>query len=257
VHTPNNSPAETVLNRDVHLCSNKYFDEGPRVRAEILIHECAHLIGMSVSTDDIYRFTQRFRGLSQELALLNSDSYALFASGASQGIPLSVPISFGVAGGVVGGSPTGESGWFASVYAETTFEHPRLHLFNPTLRLSMTFMGVPESARLPEPGRGYTLSSDTSLIFGLLPGIRIEDPRPSGRGTGYFALRGGPTYNIRGTEGGFGGEVGVAVGYHWRWLDIGLGASYNRDPTAREGARDLIQFGPTVSFSPGPLAGHF
>ena len=34
---------------------------------------------------------------------------------------------------------------------------------------------------------------------------------------------------------GIGEEVGLAAGYHWRWLDVGIGATYNRDPPRRKG----------------------
>ena len=226
---------------------------GPRERAEILIHESAHLVGMSVSTDDVYQHTQRFRGLGQEEAMLNSDSYALFASAASQGVPLSVPLAFGATGGVVGGGPS-ERGWLASLYLETTFEHPILHVFNPTLRVSMTMLDV----RILHGWRDRR-----NLTF---PRIR-QSSSDYCRGSAWKThdLRGtapdispsrGPTFNVRGADTAV-AESGVAAGFHWRSLDVGIGATYFRDPTAREAGAISSNSVPPFRSARGSVTGSF
>ncbi len=224
----------------INLCP-PYFGKNPKERAETLIHEAAHLVGISVSTDDVYDHTQRFRSLPTTEAILNADSYALFASSITEGVPVGFVFSVGATGGALLGSPSGEAGWFASAFVDTTLQHPRLYLFNPSLRFSIGFMGIPASGA---PGES---APTPSLVYGLLPGFRLENPRPSG-GTGFFSFRGGPTLNLGESGVDFGAEVGVEVGYHWRWLQVSAGASYNFDPTAPSGSEHLIRLGPTISF---------
>ena len=239
------TPVETVDYKPVNLC-NKHFGSSARSRAETLIHEVAHLIGMSISTDDVYEHSMRFRSLTEANALLNADSYALFASAIDRGsIGLSLALSAGGSAGAVFGGPAGR-GWAASEYFEATFQHPVLHIYNPTLRISATFMGVPES--------GETEFSSESIVLGFLPGLRIEDPRPSGA-TFSLSLFGGPSLNFR-SEGGeterkIGAQAGIGAGFRWRWLDAQVGATYIRDPTALEGAKNLLQVGGSIGFSLG------
>jgi hypothetical protein len=231
------TPVDTPDISTIKLC-NSYFDKSSRGRAETLIHEASHLIGMSVSTDDVYDHTFRFRGLSTDQAILNADSYALFASAIGTGsIGLSVLFSGGVGGGVLAGGPEG-AGWAASFFIDTTFQHPVLHIFNPTLRLSATLAGV--------PGSGARPSLDRAAFVGVLPGFRLADPRPSG-GTPSFSFFGGPSFNFRGSESAVGVQVGAAVGYQWSFLDVSAGVTYVRDPTALSAGRNLVQLGGTLS----------
>ena len=236
-------PGETDF-APINLCKS-YFKSTLKDRAITLIHEASHLAGMSVSTDDVYEHTQRFRYLPADQALANADSYALFAAAIAAGIPADVAISFGIAGTRL--ATEDAAGWAGTLYADVTWSHPVLHIFNPELRLSLTFTGYPDV----EPASGAYLKPSRDMIAGLLPGIRLQDPRPQG-GAGFFTFHGGPTYNIGGTEpGGFGLEVGAAVGYHWRWLDVGAGVSYNYDPKAPEGFEHLVRVGPTLRFTAG------
>ena len=230
----------------IHLC-DRYFGKNDRKRAETLIHEASHLIGMSVSTDDVYEHSIRFRSLKPEEAILNADSFALFASAIDRGsIGISLVITEGVGGGAVLGGPAGE-GWAASFFVDTTVQHPVLHVFNPSLRMSMSIAGVPESG-------DERTQSDTSLMLGVLPGLRIEDPRPDGGNFG-LSLFGGPTVNFRtglgGSETAIGAQAGIGVGYRWQWLDLGADATYMRDPTAAPDARNLVQVGATIGFNFG------
>jgi hypothetical protein len=88
-------PTSVCTQALVDVClTDKHFASDDRERAETVIHECAHRVGMSLgsptSVPDIYRFTPRFLNLSTTEALRNSDSYALFASSITEGIQLSV-----------------------------------------------------------------------------------------------------------------------------------------------------------------------
>ncbi len=148
----------------------------------------------------------------------------------------SLPVSFGLAGGVLAGGPAG-AGWSASFFADATFQHPVLHLFQPALRLSMTMAGVPESGAGADP--------DQALFFGVLPGFRIADPRPSG-GTPTFSLFGGPSFNFREDQAAIGAQVGATLGYQWSLLGISAGPTYVHDPTAVPGARNLLQLGASI-----------
>ena len=235
--------AESMDFKPIQLCPG-YFKKNPRQRAQILTHEAAHLVGMSVHTDDVYEESMRFRSLKADKAMLNADSYALFASAIDRGsIGVSLTLGLGARGGAVF-SGLG-SGWFATEYLDVGFQHPVLHIFNPTLRISATALGVPQS-------RGRTPS--TSFAIGVLPGLRIENPRPSGANFN-LSLFGGPALNIRsdlsGTKTALGAKAGIGVGFRWRWLGGGVGASYLRDPTAAPGARNLLQVGGQISFTLG------
>src|SRR5690349_17625301 len=139
--------AGTCSHHSSPVClTDKHFGNGPRKRAETVIHECAHKEGMSVgmpqSGPDIYQWHTRFRNLDTAEALLNADSFALFATAVTEGVPLSGGLTFGASGGLATAG-AGRTTWFARLYLGTDLQHPRLSVFNPTLGLGMTLIGQP------------------------------------------------------------------------------------------------------------------
>jgi Domain of unknown function (DUF4157)/Lysine-specific metallo-endopeptidase len=231
--------------------TSKHFGRGARERAEVVIHECAHKEGMSTgdaqTRPDVYQWHARFRNLSTAAALLNSDSYALFATAVTGGVPLSGGINVGASGGLATAG-AGRTTWYARLYASAELQHPRLSIFNPTLGLGMTFIGAPATVgTTPAP----TSTPSLSLLYSLLPGVRIGPPRPGAAGSGYASFFGGPALALGKTGVALGAEAGVAVGYRWRWLDVSTNIGYVYDPTRRErGGENLLTVGAAVSFAP-------
>lgn len=233
-----------------NIClTDSYFGKSDRVRAEVLIHECSHRIGLSLGGPnfDIYDHQEHFLRLSTAETLMNADSFALFAGAITNGVRATLvlnpvfPLGLGLSGGVAlsGGSPT----WFARWnYVNLEMQHPVVGIFNPALGLSVTLIG--ESST----GSGSPVTASTSGLISLTAGIRIGDARPGPDGGGYFSLWGGPSLAIGSTI-GLGAEAGVALGYRWRWLDVSAGGTYFHDPTRPEGLRDILTLGPTISIS--------
>ncbi|QZZ18779.1 DUF4157 domain-containing protein [Leptothermofonsia sichuanensis E412] len=233
--------------------TDHHFSRSPRVRAETMIHECAHRVGMSLgspqSVDDIYDFNPRFLFLDTEEALLNSDSYALFAGAILNGIRTSLifPI-FGLSAG--GAFPAqGSATWQGRLYLGSEFQHPILGIFNPTLGLGVSLIGetTSQSPSLTQSG--------SSLLASLLAGIRIGDPRPGASGGGYVSLFGGPAIAVPTSPGartstGLGAEAGFAVGYRWRWLDASVTTGYLYDPTRESGMEHLYTISAGLTFTP-------
>jgi hypothetical protein len=237
---------------DVSLVTNSYFGLSDRIRAEVLIHECAHRVGMSVggptSTDDIYDFTWRFMGLDTVEALLNSDSYALFAGGIVNGIRTTILLSPSLSGG---GAATagGRETWYGRFYFGAEFQHPILRFFNPTLGFSFSLIGDPQSSST-RPGT----AGAPSLLTSVVAGVRITDPRPGSRGSPYLNLFGGPSLALnlnasRPSLTGLGAEAGVGVGYRWRWLDVGVTGGVFYDPTRDPGSQHLFYGGLSITAS--------
>jgi hypothetical protein len=239
-----------------NIClTDTYFGKSDRVRAEVLIHECGHRIGLSLGTDeDIYDHEASFIRLGTQQALMNSDSFALFAGAIVNGVRTSIysgifPTMVGVGGGVAlsGGDPT----WYARInYFNMEFQHPVLRVFNPNLGVSATLIGQSTSPTRPDA------TASTSLLASVTAGFRIADPRPGPAGGAYFSLWGGPSLAVSlGTSNspvGLGAEAGFAGGYRWRWLDASVGGTYFHDPTRPEGFRDIFTIGPslTITFLP-------
>jgi hypothetical protein len=233
--------------------TNNYFSKTSRVRAEILLHECAHRIGLSLGGPDfdIYDHRAHFLRLSTSEALMNADSFALFAGAITNGVRTTLlinpvfPYGVGLSGGVAfsGGTDT----WYARMnYANFEFQHPAMQLFNPNLGVSLTVIGESTSQSRP------TVTASTSLLASLTAGFRITDPRPGPSGGGYFSLWGGPAVAFSPGSSNFvglGAEAGVAVGYRWRWLDASAGGIYFHDPTRPEGMRDILTLGPTLTIT--------
>jgi hypothetical protein len=217
----------------------QHFGHGPAARAGTSIHECAHRMGMSLgtatSTDDIYADTRRFLSLSRETALLNSDSFALFVRSMAHGTPVAVllpGVQFGAGPAVA--LRGGETTWHVRGAVTAEFQHPVLGLFSPTLGLSMTLIGAPET-----PGaRSSGVSNTASLVTSLIGGIRIGDPRPGPAGGGYVSFFGGPALSANTTI-EVGAEAGVALGYRWRWLDLSAGAGYTYSPASPPGLEHI------------------
>ncbi|HET6393386.1 MAG TPA: DUF4157 domain-containing protein [Blastococcus sp.] len=226
--------------------TSKHFGRGARDRASTVIHECAHREGMSVGDaqtgPDIYQWHVRFRNLDTAQALLNADSFALFATAVTDGVPLGGLLTAGASGGLATGG-AGRTTWYARLYVGTEFQHPRLSVYNPTLGLGMTLIGQPDTAGAVAP--------IPSLVYSLLPGVRIGPPRPGAAGSGYASFFGGPSLVIGETGMALGAEAGAAVGYRWRWLDVSTNLGYFYDPTRRErGGENLLTVGATVTFTP-------
>lgn len=247
-----NTPVCTDKVTDVCL-TNNYFSKSDRVKAEVLIHECAHRVGLSLGGPDfdIYDHRARFLTLSTSEALMNADSFALFAGAITHGVRTTLLINpvfpFGVS---FSGGPAfsgGSDSWYARMnYANFEFQHPAIQLFNPNFGVSFTLLG--ESTSPTNPG----ITASTSLLTSLTAGFRITDPRPGPSGGGYFSMWGGPALAFSPSSSnivGLGAEAGVAVGYRWRWLDASAGGIYFHDPTRPEGMRDILTLGPTLTIT--------
>jgi hypothetical protein len=240
--------------------TNNYFSKSARVRAEVLIHECAHRIGLSLGGPefDIYDHRAHFLRLSTSEALMNADSFALFAGAITDGVRTTLlinpvfPFGVGLSGGAAfsGGTNT----WYARMnYANFELQHPAIQLFNPNFGISFTLIGESTSTT------DRSVTASTSFLASLTAGFRITDPRPGPSGGGYFSLWGGPAIGISAGSTnpvGLGAEAGVAVGYRWRWLDASAGGIYFHDPTRPEGMRDILTLGPTltITFEPSILS---
>ncbi len=235
-----------------NIClTDSYFGKSDRVRAEVLIHECGHRIGLSLGGPDfdIYDFRWHFLALDTSEALMNTDSFALFTSSITEGIRVTTllpiyPIGGTLSGGTAARSGTGGSSWFARYYGGVEFQHPSLGIFNPTIGVGLTLIGEPESVvpGVPTPG--------PTFIASLLPGFRLTDARPGEAGSGYASFWGGPSINIGPLGVRAGAEAGMAIGYRWRWLDVSVNAGYHYDPTHLPGMEHVYTFGPAISFSP-------
>jgi Domain of unknown function (DUF4157) len=222
--------------------TDTYFKKSSRVRAESLIHECGHRIGLSLGGKDfdIYDFTWHFMSLDTREALMNSDSFALFAAAITEGVRTTLIPQLGFSGGLASRAGT----WYGRLYGGVEFQHPVLGIFNPTIGASVTLIGDPQS----ESSRP-TVSVPT-FTLALLAGFKLTDPRPGEGGGGYASFWGGPTLNLGGGSVKAGAEAGMGIGYRWRWLDISLNAGYNYDPTHSAGSEHVFTIGPSISFSP-------
>jgi hypothetical protein len=228
--------------------TDAHFGKSARIRAQTVIHECAHRVGMSLgapqSVEDIYRHTTRFLFLDTSEALLNSDSYALFAGAISEGVPVSISLTEpGLTGGVAIPS-RGEATWHARLYLGAELQHPVLGIFSPTLGIGLSVIGETTTGG-PSP-----VTSASSMLTSLLPGVRIGDPRPGAAGGGYASFFGGPSLAVGLSSTELGAEAGVALGYRWRWLDVSAGIGYAYDPTREAGMEHLVTLGASVSFVP-------
>ena len=242
------SPAPCSQDVTPICLTNSHFGNSDRRRAQTMIHECAHRVGMSLgapeSVDDIYQHTTRFLFLDTEEALLNSDSYALFAGAISGGVPVSFVIVEPSIGAGVAIPGRGAATWQARLYIGAEVQHPVLGIFNPTLGFGMSLIGETTTGG-PSP-----VEAGPSLLASLLAGVRIGDPRPGAAGGGYASFFGGPALAVGASELKAGAEAGLALGYRWRWLDVSAGVGYAYDPTREAGMEHLFTLGASVSFLP-------
>jgi hypothetical protein len=226
------------------ICITDQFPTGARARAEVLIHEHAHRIGLSAgSHPDIYRFQPRFPYMSTEQSFMNSDSIALFAGAVAEGVRVSLPVVVSVGGG--GATPLrgGRETWQARLYGGTEFQHPVLGVFSPTLGVGLTLIGDPQ----PSTPR---VTPTPSLLASLVVGLRIGESRPGARPAPYVSFFGGPAL-ATGRNIEVGAEAGVAWGFRWRWVDISAGIGYTYDPVRAAGLDPhLLTGGVSLTFVP-------
>ncbi|MCG2784879.1 MAG: DUF4157 domain-containing protein [Anaerolineae bacterium] len=243
------SPVCSQVQTNVCLTAS-HFDESDRVRAQSIIHECAHRVGMSLgepqSVPDIYRHQSRFMFLDPSEALQNADSFAMFAGAVSEGIVTSIlfPV-IGLSSGFAAPG-TGTPTWQARLYYGAEFQNPILGMFNPTLGFGLSLIGETATGTGSE-----AVTSPGSLLVSILPGIRIGNARPGASGEGYVSLFGGPALAVGiGGDVDLGAEAGVGVGYRWRWLDVSAGVGYTYDPTREAGMENLATGSVGVTFIP-------
>ena len=228
--------------------ADSHFGTGDRVRAETVIHECAHRVGMSLgrpaSVPDIYESSPEFLNISTEDALRTSESFALFAGAVAGGVPVSILKTAGLFAGAAIPSK-GSATWQARLYFGAEFQHPVLGLFNPTLGLGLGLIGEPTTG-----GPAAPASPSTTLLVSLLPGFRFTNPRPGASGSVYAQFFGGPALAFGATT-AVGAEAGVALGYRWRWLDVSAGVGYAYDPTRKAGLEHMIVPSIGITFNMG------
>jgi hypothetical protein len=230
----------------VPICYSKgHAGSSDQVRAKTSIHECAHRVGMSLgrptSVGDIYRFTTHFLFMDTEDLLRNSDSYALFAGAIAEGLPTTLVLSVGGGYGFAS-SMAGQTTWQAKAYVGGELQRPVFGLFNPSLRLGVTFIG--------ETTGGGAPPSAASFLTSIQAGVRIGDPRPGSAGGGSLSIFGGPAWALSTdvfAPSRIGAEAGVGIGYRWRFIDISAGVGYDYDPTRASGSQHL--FTGTVGFT--------
>lgn len=235
--------------------TNKYFGLSDRVRAEALIHECAHRAGLSTGSDPhLYDFHWAFMFMNTADSLMNADSYALFATSVSEGVRTTMygfPYLASVSGGIAAPS-IGRPTWQARLYLGTEFQNPVLGLFNPTIGIGLSVIGETTT------GSTSPITSPPSLLASLVGGFRLTDARPGSAGSGYASFFGGPSIAVvlgtsstgRASSVRLGAEAGVAIGYRWRWLDVSAGVNYAYDPTREAGMEHLLIPNVSITFAP-------
>ncbi|MDK2745521.1 MAG: DUF4157 domain-containing protein [Nitrospira sp. BO4] len=245
------SPCQSIR---TNVClTNKYFGKSDRVRAEALIHECAHRAGLSTGSDPhLYDVNWAFMFMDTADSLRNADSYALFATSVTEGVRTTIygfPYLVGLSGGAKAPG-VDASTWQARLYLGTEFQNPVLGLFNPTIGIGLSMIGETTT------GGTSPVTSSESFLGSLVVGFRLMDARPGSAGGGYVSFFGGPALAIGGgsTGGGpnlkLGAEAGVGIGYRWRWLDVSAGVNYAYDPTREAGMEHLFIPNVSITFAP-------
>lgn len=202
-----------------------YFDElSSRERAEALIHECGHRVGLSAGeTPDVYSKEWRFMGLDTSQALMNTDSYAHFAGAVTFGARTTV---LGFAGLSAGRTSLGGNIFKLRLGVEAQ---------NPSLR------GITPSA-------GFSFSGPSpELIGSLFLGARFSNVRPGSKGSVYLNL-GGELSFIAGDDLAVGVGAEATLGYRIGHFDIGLAGGVLRDPSPDAGTRTVYSGGLSFTF---------
>ena len=235
--------------------TSKYFGLSDRVRAEALIHECAHRAGLSTGSDPhLYDFHWAFMFMDTADSLMNADSYALFAASVTEGVRTTMygfPYLASLSGGIAAPS-IGRPTWQARLYFGTEFQNPVLGLFNPTIGIGLSVIG---ETTLGSPS---VITSPPSLLTSVVGGFRLTDARPGAVGGGYASFFGGPAIAValgtsstgRARSVRLGADAGVAMGYRWRWLDVSAGVNYAYDPTREAGMEHLLIPNVSITFAP-------
>jgi hypothetical protein len=204
-----------------------YFDElGARERAEALIHECGHRVGLAAGeVPDIYSEEWRFIQLSTEQALINTESYAHFVGALTFGARTTIiPVP------TIGGGRTSVGGNFFKAKLGVELQHPSLRGISPIAGISF---------QAPSP----------AVIGSVFLGARIADARPGKKGSVFLNLAGELSYVSGDKTGvGFGGEA--TLGYRIGQFEIGATGGVLRDPSSEEGKRTVFSGGLSFTFTP-------
>jgi uncharacterized protein DUF4157/lysine-specific metallo-endopeptidase family protein len=223
----------------VHVCRPSYFRRGERQRAEAMIHECGHQVGLSIGAHpDVYYHSHNFLYLSAPSARMNSDSYALFASSISQGMGPTFVFRFG---GGLGAAFTGGDPRLYSrpIGMSLALEHPDLLTFSPYLGVDLMTIQVPGLGRdvpllAPQAGVSFDVARDEL--------------------TARLGLQGGPTVSFpAGQPVSVGAQATVEGGLRWRFVEIAAEVGYLYNPAAPEEARHVLLVGGNARIDFGEL----
>jgi hypothetical protein len=204
-----------------------YFTElSPRERAEALVHECGHRMGLSSGgTPDIYSPDWKFLTLSTAQTLLNTDSYAMFVGAVALGARTTWMPLLGVGGGV-----TSLGGGFGKFQLGVEAQHPKLRGISPGAGLSISRM-------------------DSETIASLFLSARLADPRPGKKGSIYLGLSGELSF-IAGDTFAVGVGAEAKLGYRIGRFDIGVTGGVLRDPSPDAGSRTVYTGGLSITVIP-------
>lgn len=197
-----------------------YFDElSSRERAEALVHECGHRVGLSAGeTPDVYSQEWRFMRLDTSQALMNTDSYAHFVGA----------VTFGARTTVLG---------FASFGAGRTSVDGNIF----KLKLGVEAQNPALFGITPSAGFGFSGPSP-ELIGSLFLGARFGNVRPGSGGSVYLNLAGELSF-ISGDSFAIGGGAEATLGYRIGHYDIGVTGGVLRDPSPDAGTRTVYSGG--------------
>jgi len=211
----------------VCLDPSYFTDLSPRERAEALVHECGHRVGLSSGTPDILSIQPRFQRLDTAEALVNTDSYAMFIGAMALGARATWKPFAGAGGGI-----TSLGGWYTTLDFGVERQHPSWRGINPIGGVSLAWQ-------------------DSNFAGSLFLGARLADARPGTRGSVYLNLAGKVSLTGGETTVGVGGEA--KFGYRIGRFDIGLAGGALREPSRQEGARTVYSGGLSFTFVPETL----
>lgn len=202
-----------------------YFTElSERERAEALVHECGHRVGLSSGTPDIYSHSPQFRRLDTAAALVNTDSYAMFIAAVVLGARATWRPFAGMGGGI-----TSLGGGYMSLDLGVERQHPSWRGINPVGGISVAL-------------------GDFGFVASAFLGARLADARPGTKGNVYLNLNGKLSLIAGDTDIGIGGEA--QLGYRVGLFEIGLAGGLLHAPSREEGARTVYSGGLSFTFVP-------